>query len=520
MLSPSQYATKLATDLTKITMADFFKSIHGKFYQDQDISFMEYFLELCEHDGEFYIHHNKLIEYGIMTSTESSKIKDKLKNLNLVESSDYVLADIRENSENGGRPSKVYYLTSEAFKKCLMRARRYKGQPIDPVIYCDYYLLLEKVHKLYTDYERLYSNKLISMKDDKINELISEVKYQSKEIAELKSMNVDQSRNIDRLMVYAEDSNTKITDLKETVENMFQFILSFARVTLKTWYGSSVMDSQLNNLVKEKSLNFALKHMKVMFTVGFYINNDNGSKLKIYFCCTNFADVGKRIKELYIRHSNQEYNMLLPNAITLISCEINTERVILSRMDSIFPPNTTPEYSNTHKSFDLIVDHDYFEEVSDCYKKIVSNARNERFQLYQQRMDDYVNANSFNSEVLNHMYQADELFYNESRPFCQKYINRYVTRVYDAYNCVIGFKYIARDSNKEVKPREDLNNKKINNLVYPLHKIKFIIDEHSQCDRFEEMVRGGIISKKDIGSFKKIALIENIDVSHLCEPTE
>ena len=35
-----------------------------------------------------------------------------------------------------------------------MRAQRRPRQKVDPVIYCDYYLLLEKTHKLYTDYEK------------------------------------------------------------------------------------------------------------------------------------------------------------------------------------------------------------------------------------------------------------------------------------------------------------------------------------------------------------------------------
>ena len=34
-----------------------------------------------------------------------------------------------------------------------MRAQRRPKQKVDPVIYCDYYLLLEKTYKLYTDYQ-------------------------------------------------------------------------------------------------------------------------------------------------------------------------------------------------------------------------------------------------------------------------------------------------------------------------------------------------------------------------------
>jgi hypothetical protein len=52
-------------------------------------------------------------------------------------------------------------LTPESFKKCLMRAQRRPNQTVDPVVYCNYYLLLEKTYKLYTDYEKqLLNNQL------------------------------------------------------------------------------------------------------------------------------------------------------------------------------------------------------------------------------------------------------------------------------------------------------------------------------------------------------------------------
>lgn len=166
------YAMKQAEELNKITMIEFFNYIHSTYYSDQDISFMEYFLELTEHEGEFIVHHEKLIEYGIMTSTESSKVREKMKTLDLEKDIDFLLADVREplKGQRGGATSgkKVYMLTPEAFKKCLMRAQRRPDQPVDPMIYCKYYLLLEKVYKLYTDYERAYANKLISTKDQQL----------------------------------------------------------------------------------------------------------------------------------------------------------------------------------------------------------------------------------------------------------------------------------------------------------------------------------------------------------------
>jgi hypothetical protein len=52
-------------------------------------------------------------------------------------------------------------LTPEAFKTCLLRARRYPNQTVDPTVYSKYYLLLEKTYKLYTDYEKqLLNNQL------------------------------------------------------------------------------------------------------------------------------------------------------------------------------------------------------------------------------------------------------------------------------------------------------------------------------------------------------------------------
>ena len=172
MNAAKTYATQLANDLTKITMTDFFKNVHSQFYPDQDISFMEYFLELTEHEDEFYVHHSKLVEFGVMTSTESSKVKDKMRDLKFVKDEDYDVADVREVRKQGGTTStNHYHLTPQAFKKCLMRAQRRANQPIDPVIYCDYYLLLEKVFKLYTNYERMYSEKLHSIKNDKIDSL-------------------------------------------------------------------------------------------------------------------------------------------------------------------------------------------------------------------------------------------------------------------------------------------------------------------------------------------------------------
>ena len=171
----------------KLSLCDFFKTIHSKFYSDYDISFMECFLELTPHEGEFVVHHEKLIEYGIMTSGRSNDVNKKLNALDLVEDVDYLLRDVSQQVPSGTKYTKVYLLTPEAFKKCLMRAQRRPRQKVDPVIYCDYYLLLEKTYKLYIDYEkRLLSIQLehqaqeLKQKDHQIEQTCQKLEEQKR----------------------------------------------------------------------------------------------------------------------------------------------------------------------------------------------------------------------------------------------------------------------------------------------------------------------------------------------------
>jgi hypothetical protein len=84
-----------------------------------------------------------------MSSVRSSDVKDRLDALGLVENEEYNLRDVPQvRKSRGDVIKKVYMLTPEAFKKCLMRAQRRPKQTVDPVMYCDYYLLLEKIHRL------------------------------------------------------------------------------------------------------------------------------------------------------------------------------------------------------------------------------------------------------------------------------------------------------------------------------------------------------------------------------------
>ena len=185
-----EFIKSLVDSKTKITLKDFFKTIHDKFYPKQDISFMEYFLELTEHEGEFYVHHEKLIEYGVMSSKRSSAVKEKLDALELVEDIDYsLLQDILQQWEGsrGIKHINIYKLTPESFKKCLMRAQRRPNQTVDPVVYCNYYLLLEKTYKLYTDYEKQLLNNQLEENQLQLEQNQQQLEENQKQLDEAKS---------------------------------------------------------------------------------------------------------------------------------------------------------------------------------------------------------------------------------------------------------------------------------------------------------------------------------------------
>ncbi len=214
------YAIEQAEKLNKLTMIEFFNYIHSTYYPNQDISFMEYFLELTQYEGECVVEHTKLIEYGIMTSKQSSDIKKKIDLLGLELEVDYLLRHVSKQLESGTKHSKLYTFTPEAFKKMLMRAQRRSNQRVDPVIYIDYYLLLEKVFKLYTDYERAYLNKLLSIKDEKIDKQSYKIDEQSNKIDTLIQETKSQSADIAKLLNYSNAITKQNVDLIERTDHL------------------------------------------------------------------------------------------------------------------------------------------------------------------------------------------------------------------------------------------------------------------------------------------------------------
>jgi len=131
MSTQQEYIQNLVQNEIKLSLEDFFKNIHQKFYSNQDISFMTYFLELTTQEGEFVVHHEKLIEYGIVTSNRSSTIKEKLDALELVENEDYRLQDVLQPVPQGGYSTKKVYRRGAPSPKATVNSRSFQKVPYE-----------------------------------------------------------------------------------------------------------------------------------------------------------------------------------------------------------------------------------------------------------------------------------------------------------------------------------------------------------------------------------------------------
>ena len=541
MIHPARiYAMEQANKLIKLTMQEFFNHVQSNYYPDQDISFMEYFLDLTQHEGEFVVPHNKLLEFGIMTSTRSSVILEKLEQLDLENEVDYLLQDILQPVKQGGfTKSKQYMLTPEAFKLCLMSAKKYPGQMVNPLVYRKYYILLEKVFKLYTDYEREYSKCIMAIKDDKIDRMANDIKDLIASNKDLKCENQELLSNSRLMLSQNGHLITQVSHLNNKIDAMFEFMLSFARMTIPTWIGSSVIKQQYDTLATNKTSKYALDHLKVMYMVGFYIKEarllyrtktigddtirfPGRGRMIVYACCTNFSDISARLKLLYTRHASDDVPedermcMMRPKIITLISCEINSERIILENATGIFPKQSIATWDGKYKSFELIIATAHYSNAQNIFNDFCKKAVDLRFQDYQQRIDQFGQTTEVkvDSKIISYIDKVDHEFFSSTRPFAQKFIDRYVSKSsHGVTGTTLTYAYIVPSRSREI--RDDLNGANLTTNAYALQKIKGLLFEHTSKDHIEYMTTNGLLSKNDLPALRAIAEYENIDVSAL-----
>ncbi len=200
------YVKQLTESKTVLSLQEFMNELATRFYPNDDLSFMEYFLSLTseESDGKFVVHHRKLFEYGIAMSHRSNNLRNRLFNLGLTENEDYKVVKVQKKFDSGTKYSNEFLLTPEAFKLSLIRARRNDSQTIDVARYAKYYLFLEKALAFYSRYQHEIDSDLLKTKSKKIDEMATQIQTL---LAETKKVNTVLSEGLD-----------DIAETKETVE--------------------------------------------------------------------------------------------------------------------------------------------------------------------------------------------------------------------------------------------------------------------------------------------------------------
>jgi len=219
----TDFNTYLSNKLKKIKLNEYFSLIQSQFYSNVNISFMDYFLELCNNENEFIVEHIKLQEYGVINNINTSKdIKTRLNSLMLIENEDYQVGNVSqsrlENQHGGSNGNKKEYkLTPYAFKLCLIRSKNSKE-------YAKYYLLLEQVFKNYQEYQIMYQKVLLSGKDDRIDEQFKTINEQSKKIDELLRYAKETKEQNEEIKEQNEEMKETIDDMNDTMNNMNETI--------------------------------------------------------------------------------------------------------------------------------------------------------------------------------------------------------------------------------------------------------------------------------------------------------
>jgi len=99
-----QFSLKLANSLIKCSAEEYYKMYHDKFYDDENIEFMDYFLSLIPRRKEFCVEQTKLRTYKVLNNINTSKdVRVCLNQYDLEEGVDYLV---------GTFPSKILIINT------------------------------------------------------------------------------------------------------------------------------------------------------------------------------------------------------------------------------------------------------------------------------------------------------------------------------------------------------------------------------------------------------------------------
>lgn len=393
-----EYINKQANDLIKYDLVYFFKFIHNTYFQDIDISFMEYFLELCNKRDEFCINHNDLVRFEVFKSNNlSANVKERIVNLELIENEHYsLLLNVQEQSKTsrGVKYTNIYMFKPDAFKIILMRSKNtYK--------YAKYYLLLENIFYLYQEYQKLYQVKLLSIKDDKIDHLLNQNKTLHEKIDEQSKNIKDQSNNIEKLMKYAKDTNEIVHELNIKIDELLKLVHQFLsnQINLLYTFNSNIDQTKVLIIYKLQNLND--------------IYSENKFRIVIRYSGLNM--ISNSISQFMKKKINKKYVITKTIIIGAIQENMITIQSIYKNLDNI---------DNLNKqTINDISDEESEQLIEEIFKIVNKN----KLKLFVDKLEDTNNKSNEilknHCDTMKHLTMMDNEFNNNINNTIKKYLS-------------------------------------------------------------------------------------------------
>ncbi len=410
-----EYINNNVNNLIKLDMLEFFNYIHINYYNELDITFMKYFLSLCGKEHEFCVDQEKLTEFGVLKeNAQSNHIKRTLTDyLLLVEDEDYILlshvGESRLNKHGGSNGNKkTYILTPYALKLALIRSKNTK-------VYARYYILLEIVFKFYNDYQTMYKDKLLFMKDDKIDHLINQNNNLQQTVETVVDQNnnlINQNNNLEnmnlKILNLAEQQGVKIGEMHETVkkleikiDELIKLINKFlsGQIDLIYTFQSNIQDTKVLIMYK-------LQH------------KEDETKYNLVLRYAGLNQISKSISNFTKKKVNEEYNIVSFTTIGAIQQNMISVQQIYKKLNNIDSLNkqTLDNLSNDDcnklikKVFDVIDENKIKKFSENMQSNDILREHNDSMK-HLMKLD-----NKFNKELVTifDKYLGEKLYSNKS----------------------------------------------------------------------------------------------------------
>jgi len=356
-----EYNEYLIKESNKQSLKDYINEYHLITNKNLDISFMEYFMEIIEHKKEFYVPHNKLKEYKIISNTKSSvDIKRCLDQFNLIEDEDYRVRNVAHPVPQGGFSNKKEYrLTPYAFKICLMRAKNTK-------IYAYYYLFLEECIYYYNKFQSGYDEYIIANITNKNKTLNQKIDEQTKKIDELLNYGKETHIKLDEVLDQNDELNDKVDELNEDVDDLNDKVDDLREDKHEKCNNDN--DNHFFSLLKTYNLN----EYKIVCGLGKHNDKliakkeDNGVKINKNYT-PNACTLRKRFKEndkieLQLKLDEIKNNKKLKNKVNLKREVRKNKKFIIKGSKIILNTGTEEELINKF----IELNNERYDEFKNC----------------------------------------------------------------------------------------------------------------------------------------------------------